>query len=337
MDADGVFWADLHGQGVSVLADLTPQAVVELALSYSIWLPVDTYASAPWLAPYAVRRLRIRTDPRAPGPKRDLWGLPDEKGCFTDDNSLIKGVVKDLPVSADSPYGSRRIGTGLVCCHVWPGTTTNPLLFSFVPNLVWLPKSLATYSDAHLEGPPHEAHEALKAVSVRRYREHPPEVGKSRSEAAWQCLPAPAPRTAPCASEFLAGDRVAALARQRTIKMIDFLEASLTNDGRMPNRFSKRYHAGVGPGIDPSVWPIDQAVTVAARLRLISDLKSCVAPSNDGSNLSKYESLRPHDGLEVGTFGPVAANELRLDPVSEAEWPSSAIGLFAREDSARGR
>ena len=81
-----------------------------------------------------------------------------------------------------------NIGKGLICCHVWPATTTNPLLFSFVPNVVWLPRSLAGYSDAHLEGPPHLAHEVLKATAIRRYPTASPDVGRARAGEAWDCV-----------------------------------------------------------------------------------------------------------------------------------------------------
>lgn len=140
IDADGVLRAELTARGHSDLSTLSSAEIVELVRRYALWLPVDTYRRAPWLAPYAIRRLRNRTDERAPGPKRDLWGFPDENGYFADDNSLIKGVIKNLAVRpACNPYGSSKLGKGLVCCHVWPATTTEPLLFSFVPNLVCQP------------------------------------------------------------------------------------------------------------------------------------------------------------------------------------------------------
>jgi hypothetical protein len=332
VDAEAVFRADISGQGVSDLAAVPAETLVEFAVRYAIWLPVDTYARGPWLAPYAIRRLRVRTDPRAPGPKRDLWGMPDESGYFADDNSLIKGVVKDLPVSAGSPYGAGRIGTGLVCCHVWPGTTANPLLFSFVPNLVWLPRSLASYSDAHLAGPPHAVHETLKAVSVRRYRGVCPAVARPRSEAAWRCLPLPTASAPARASEFVAGDRVASLALKRTTKMIRFLEATVDADRPTPHRFSRRYHAGIGPAIDLSVWPVQDAVTVAARCQLISELQACLASGDEERTPPQRTSPQPPDQVNRHRLVPrldsarplasVAADEHPLHPlgpVSEAE------------------
>lgn len=166
MDADALFQAELHRGGEGDVGELTEDEIVELGLKYAIWLPARTYLETPWLAPFAVRRIRIRTDLNAPGPPRDLWGFPDSAGYFTDDNSLIKGVVRGRRVDgSQSPYGENRLSTGLVCCHVWPGTTTNPLLFSFVPNLVWLPRSLAGFSDAHFRTrDPHLLHFALRGL-----------------------------------------------------------------------------------------------------------------------------------------------------------------------------
>ena len=130
IDGDALLGAELSLRGISALADLSTGEIVELVCRYAVWLPVETYLRSPWLAPYAVRRIRSRLDPLAPGPKRDLWGFPDERGYFSDDNSLIKGVVNNLRVNCDqSPYGDRPIGKGMVCCHVWAGTTGNPLLW----------------------------------------------------------------------------------------------------------------------------------------------------------------------------------------------------------------
>ena len=280
IDADEVLRIELIGKGIRNLSELECADIVSLASRYALWLPVDTYTRAPWLAPYAIRKLRHRTDERAPGPKRDLWGMPDEQGYFADDNSLIKGVVRNLGVSPPhGPYSESRIGKGLVCCHVWPATTSDPLLFSFVPNLVWLPKSLAPYSDAHLAGPPHEVHEVLKATSVLRYRSTPPEVGRARAGTAWARLAGATAEGSTDSYEFVPGKRIVSLVERRVQKMTEFLEATLDETVPLPGRFSKRYHAGVGRRIDHTVWPAQEAVTASARRQLLSELRSCVERS----------------------------------------------------------
>ena len=150
MNADVLFQETIQSMGYSLVSDIESDKLVELALKFAIWPSVSTYEDTPWLAPFAIRSVRVRVEPNAPGPKRDLWGLPNELGYFTDDNSLLKSLVLRRFLSPnDNPYGGAKISSGLVCCHIWPDTTGSPLLFSFVPNLVWLPKSLAPFSDAH--------------------------------------------------------------------------------------------------------------------------------------------------------------------------------------------
>ena len=91
--------------------------------------------------------------------------------------------------------------------------------------------------------------------------------------------------------------------------MIAFLEATLTQDGGPPLRFSKRYHAGVGPGIDLSVWPVQSAVTPAARRELIAELRSCLAPS-DEREPSGEPSLPERKEAALASFATVAPDEL---------------------------
>ena len=74
---------------------------------------------------------------------------------------------------------------------------------------------------------------------------------------------------------MLAGDRIVTLVDSRIRKMIDFLTASLDPVGAPPKRFSRRHPAGVGAGIDHTVWPVQQAVPESARRALIVDLQSC--------------------------------------------------------------
>jgi len=276
MDADAVFLDSIQEMGYSNPTEIDENTLVELALRFAIWPSIATYKSAPWLAPFAIRRIRNRTEVNAPGLKRDLWGLPTEEGYFADDNSLIKSTALNRSLSPDSnPYGNAKISRGLVCCHIWAGTTSEPLLFSFVPNLVWLPKSLASYSDAHHAGTPHAIHFALMQVSGERYgRDHTnPRVTK-----AWSLLSSPGhiALDAYACTELADNGKIAELVRKRINRMIHFLETTLDSNKKLPNRFSKRYHAGVGPRIDKSVWTVQKWLTKEVRTNLINDMRDCL-------------------------------------------------------------
>jgi hypothetical protein len=277
VDAESVLQADLSRRGVRIVGDLSEPQIVDLTLRYAVWIPVDTYVDAPWLAPFAVRRFRARTDDRAPGPARDLWGFPDEDGYFTDDNSLIKGTFRNRRVRPDSPYGSAKLSKGMVCCHVWAGTTGDPLLFSFVPNLVWVPRSLAGYTDGHLAGAPHAVHETLKRAAIGRYREVQVQAAHDRVEMAWQRLgdgiqPLHVPQ-----HEFDVDGQIVDLVHRRLDRLIELLEASLGERPPSKRRFSKRYHGGVGSGIDRTLPAVRDAVPEDRRRRLLAEMRACRA------------------------------------------------------------
>lgn len=276
MDADAHFLSSINQLGISSLEEISEDHLVDLALKFAIWPSVATYCDTPWFAPFAIRRIRVRVEPNAPGVKRDLWGLPNESGYFTDDNSLIKGLILNRPLSSESnPYGGSRITRGVVCCHIWSGTTTSPLLFSFVPNLVWLPKSLASYSDAHAAAKPHPIHNALKQISIERYGSI---IRNHRVESAWQLLDPPTPLILNhiIQTEIADDGKISDLVKKRVKRMINFLEATLDLNSEMPQRFSKRYHAGIGNGIDKSVWPVQSWLTEEVRLKLLEEMRICL-------------------------------------------------------------
>lgn len=286
MDADAHFLGFINRQGISSLEEISDDHLLDLALTFAIWPSIATYCETPWFAPFAIRRIRVRVEPNAPGEKRDLWGLPNESGYFTDDNSLIKGLIRNRPLSPETnPYGGSRITRGVVCCHIWPGTTTSPLLFSFVPNLVWLPKSLAGYSDAHSASKPHPIHDALKQISIERYGSI---VLNGRVKKAWQLLEPPALLSLNQITQTEIADdgKISDLVKKRIKHMTDFLEATLKADSEMPRRFSKRYHAGIGNGIDKSVWPIQKWLTEETRLNLLNEMKTCLVDDDNNSDFS---------------------------------------------------
>lgn len=129
------------------------QALVRVAVKrLGIWIDPAIYVRRPHLVPFAVRDASCRS--KANKDAAETWGAPDERGYFRDDNSLIKNWVKSLTVRSPlAEYSGKRIGSGFVACHVWRGTHdgrhlhADPLLNSFVPNLVWLPSDLARMSD----------------------------------------------------------------------------------------------------------------------------------------------------------------------------------------------
>ena len=224
MNADVLFQQAIRTMGYSAVNDIEADKLVELALKFAIWPSKSTYEETPWLAPFAIRRVRVRVEPNAPGPKRDLWGLPTELGYFTDDNSLIKGLVLRKSLSPqNNVYGGVKISSGLVCCHIWSGTTGSPLLFSFVPNLVWLPKSLAPFSDAHLNADPHPIHDALKQASLNRYGTDHKLV---RVASAWALLPRPSLVQLPTIplSNWLTMGKFRNLFTNESIKCLSFLQ-----------------------------------------------------------------------------------------------------------------
>lgn len=265
--------------GFASSRELPAELVIELALRYAIWIPVETYSRTPWLAPFAIRKSRLRSEPHAPGDARDLWGAPTTEGYFTDDNSLIKPIPLKRSMRVPSGvYGSSEVGRGLVCCHVWAGTTANPFLFSFIPNLVWLPADLATYTDAHSMATPHPLHDVLKVVSRHRFGSAVVSADRGRVNVAWSLLPPPTTSNhlSDSGNELADPLRISRLVVTRVLRLVTFLEGTLS-PGEMPRRFSKRYHAGVGPRIDRSVWPIQQYVTGEAREDLALAMRLSVA------------------------------------------------------------
>lgn len=130
-----------------------------LVSSLGIWFHPSIYKQIPILLPFARRDSTCRKNCNKE--RIEQWGSPDENGYFRDDNSLIKGIPKGLKVKSalKDIYDGQKIGAGFVACHVWrisdmngrsentSFTTQNPIVYSFVPNLVWLPKQVAKLTD----------------------------------------------------------------------------------------------------------------------------------------------------------------------------------------------
>jgi hypothetical protein len=250
-----------YGRDINALSE---DEVIDLIIRFAIWPVTDSYINAPWVARFAVRRQRHRTDERAPGEKRDLWGMPDEMGFFADDNSLLKSAYKNLDITGlQNPYKTAKLSTGLVCCHIWSGTTSDPLLFSFLPNLVWLPKSLARFTDVYKERDIHRVHYVMQELSYRRYRELEANVGNDDCRRAWSKLVRPLIELADDIhfTEMKSEPSLSSRVRTRHLRLSTVLEAAISEVPEGHRRFSKRYHLGVGGYIDKTIPPLNELVS----------------------------------------------------------------------------
>jgi hypothetical protein len=168
---------------------LTARLIVDLG----IWLHPRIYERLPVVVPYAFRDPLCRPNKKTGRP--DSWGAPDARGLFRDDNSLVKGLPRSLNIrSHSSLFKNRRIGTGFVAAHVWRELTTgelasrDPVTYSFVPNLVWLPADVAALTDR--EGSFVQTY--VQALSMKIFRHHKVTPALAATvEDAWSRLPPP--------------------------------------------------------------------------------------------------------------------------------------------------
>ncbi|MCA9641377.1 MAG: hypothetical protein KC492_11805 [Myxococcales bacterium] len=228
------------------------ELVERLVLRSGIWWSPETYSRMPVLTPWCVRDRSCRYDQ---GP--ESWGAPREDGYMRDDNSIIKKLPLPLKIAAPEghPYNGRKPWRGFTACHVWRDLPDgiageDPWLYSFVPNLVWLPRWLAPLSDIHgsrtqrlLQRVSRDLFEALPVA-----REH-----QTRVAANWARLPAPPAGTSPPTSELATFEPTPAFYARRLTTIHKVTDGcGQIQEGRLPRAkiVCSRYTNGL-PDIDP--------------------------------------------------------------------------------------
>lgn len=130
----------------------------EFAARLAVWLPVEVYRRCPVLLPWVVRDSECRRNAAQNRPEQ--WGAPNDCGYFRDDNSMVKNLARNVPVRGprESSMNEKCLGRGWVASHIWrshngnaKAANTDPMLNTFVPNLVWLPRQIAKLSDRDME------------------------------------------------------------------------------------------------------------------------------------------------------------------------------------------
>lgn len=150
----------------------TKNLIDRLVIDLGIWIHPSIYSVIPVLAPFVIRDSTCRK--KNPSTQKDEWGCADDRGYMRDDNSIIKAIPKALTIS--SPFAlfhDSKPGTGYVACHVWRELIGNstiacrcPKTNSFIPNLVWLPKQIASLTDRQGS----YAQQLIEKISYQIYR-----------------------------------------------------------------------------------------------------------------------------------------------------------------------
>jgi hypothetical protein len=128
------------------------QSTMRFVLDLGIWIHPNDFIRLPIVEPFCVRDQSVVTN-------RKLWGNPQPNtGFMMDDNSMVKNIVKGnnkiISSKTISEYNGKNLGKGFVASHVWRMTNEkNTLsnqdhsLFTFIPNIVWLPKQVSKLTD----------------------------------------------------------------------------------------------------------------------------------------------------------------------------------------------
>ena len=128
----------------------------KLVASLGIWFHPETYQQLPIILPFVVRDPSCR---KRKENETEAWGSPNDMGYLRDDNSLVKSLPKSLQIISPKQflYQEKKIGNGFVASHVWRKinnsvvdadlASRDPLLNTFIPNLVWLPAQVSKLSD----------------------------------------------------------------------------------------------------------------------------------------------------------------------------------------------
>ena len=158
-----------------------------------IWWSPQGYGQLPAMVPWCVRDRSCRYDQ---GP--ESWGAPRNDAYLRDDNSIIKKLPLTCVVSAPSghPYRGRKPWRGFTACHIWrdlpDGTLAgaDPWLYSFMPNLIWLPSWLAPLTDRQSS----EVQRTLQRTSIALFRKvQVPSQLRPYAEYGWSRLHKPPP------------------------------------------------------------------------------------------------------------------------------------------------
>jgi len=127
-----------------------------LVRNCSFWGKSNDFKKLPVIYPQCIRGSKeqiktVKIDSRGfnyvSNPIRDIakvkFKKEDQKNKKTKDRGRI--------IKGGSIYKGLRLDNGFEACHIWYDTTKAPPLFTFIPNVVWLPQIIGRLSDKVVE------------------------------------------------------------------------------------------------------------------------------------------------------------------------------------------
>ena len=188
IDGDKVLYKYLQDDLQNIDFPFFFQAAIRFVIDLGVWIHPESFERIPIFEPICVRDGAVISN-------RNEWGNPHiDSGYFRDDNSMVKKVIKQsnsqkIESKRISAYQGKILGDGYWCSHVWRDIGTGQLasryneLFSFIPNLVWLPKQIAKLTDR--EGGIVQT--VLQEISLHIYKDaiNDPKLNKFINEHSW--------------------------------------------------------------------------------------------------------------------------------------------------------
>ena len=96
--------------------DFAKSFIMQAINALGIWIHPDFYQKIPVILPFAVRDPSCRKNKMT---GQDEWASPNSRGLLRDDNSLVKGIIKSMPViSNGNLYKDITLGNGFVASHI---------------------------------------------------------------------------------------------------------------------------------------------------------------------------------------------------------------------------
>lgn len=139
----------------------------------AIWIQPADFRKLPIVYPHKIRRgekEQQQTRPQSQSQKQEVkW---DKRGFILESNPIASQLQKKNIIGGFLKGEKIKGSSGYIACHIWYKTTLAPPLFTYIPNIVWLPRIIARMSDEPMERDSNKLPLILKQFTKCIYQSH---------------------------------------------------------------------------------------------------------------------------------------------------------------------